>query len=269
MDTAFIGITCPTANIKFNMSSSQSVTLLANTYIEIVNDYNCIPILIPSNLEAYQLESISRLLNGLILSSGQDIDSNNYDEPSRVEYSSQVSGLGDLFKRSLITAPDIKRDESEIQLYHLAKSKGIPILGICRGMQLINVAEGGTLHQELTESSVDHYLGSDGWINYHDIQIVPGTLCHKLLGESSGVVSSIHHQAVKKLGSNLLISGYSPDGVIELIEHKEQGQFIIGVQGHIEKTRKNQPMFENIFKELFRIAKLQRIKKNANCRELT
>jgi putative glutamine amidotransferase len=122
-------------------------------------------------------------------------------------------------------------------------------------MQLINVAEGGTLFEELAESSISHYIDPDGWINYHSISIVPNTLSSKLLGVNSYFVSSIHHQGVEKIGNNLKISAFAEDGVIEIIEHEDEARFIIGFQGHVEKIRKNQSAYDSIFKAFFERSK--------------
>lgn len=263
MHKPLIGITTPTLNVSLNMSSSQSVTLIANTYLEIINDYDCIPILLPSLLSIEQINSLSSLLHGLLLTSGQDLAPSNYGAEGKVRYSHETRGIGNLFERPMNISPNLKRDETEILFYHLAKKRCIPILGICRGMQLINVAEGGSLHQELPESSVSHYLDPDGWINYHDINVLQDTLCAKLLGVHNAVVSSIHHQAIDEMGSQLRISGCASDGIIELIEHENPEQFIIGVQAHIEKTRKNQPIFENIFKAFFERAREYKLNNRA------
>ena len=256
MKKLFIGITAPNTNVSINMSASQSVTLIANSYINIVNDFNCVPVILPSYLNEKQIAAFVSILDALILTSGQDLSSDTYGVESKVAYSKECIGIGEAYKRPMLLAPDRKRDEVEIALYNAAKNKGIPILGICRGMQLINVAEGGTLFEELPESSVSHYIDPDGWINYHSIEIVQGTVCSKLLGVNNYFVSSIHHQGIDKIAQGLRISAFAEDGVIEVIEHEDKNRFIIGVQGHIEKTRKNQFAFENIYKAFFEKAKI-------------
>lgn len=264
MKKPFIGITAPNTNIAINMSSSQSVTLIANSYLNIVNDYNCVPVILPSFLTKEQINVFVSVLDGLILTSGQDLTSNLYSVENKVTYSKDFVGIGERYKRPMLLAPDRKRDEVEIAFYKAAKIKNIPILGICRGMQLINVAEGGTLFEELPESSISHYIDSDGWINYHSIKIVKGTLCSKLLEMNDYFVSSIHHQGIDKIGNGLRISAFAEDGVIEAIEHEDLHQFIVGFQGHIEKTRKNQSAFEKIYKGFFDKARIaQEIKYEA------
>lgn len=260
MRKPLIGITAPNTNVSINMSSSQNVTLIANSYLNIVNDFDAVPVILPSFLNEEQIQAFITILDGLILTSGQDLSSTTYGVRSKVIYSKKFTGIGEPYKRPMLLAPDPKRDEVEIALYKAAKNKGIPIIGVCRGMQLINVAEGGTLFEELAESAISHYIDPDGWINYHSISIVPNTLSSKLLGVSSYFVSSIHHQGVEKIGNNLKISAFAEDGVIEIIEHEDETRFIIGFQGHVEKIRKNQSAYDCIFKAFFERSKKHIVK---------
>lgn len=262
MKKPLIGITAPNTNVSINMSSSQNVTLIANSYLNIVNDFNAVPVILPSLLNEEQIQAFIAILDGLILTSGQDLSSITYGAESKVIYSKEFTGIGEPYKRPMLLAPDPKRDEVEIALYKAAKNKDIPIIGICRGMQLINVAEGGTLFEELPESSVSHYIDPDGWINYHSITIVPDTLSAKLLGVRNYFVSSIHHQGIVKVGNNLKVSAIAEDGVIEMIEHEDEDRFIIGFQGHVEKIRKNQSAYDNIFKEFFERSKKSALGRN-------
>lgn len=251
MKKIFIGVTALNSSISINMSRSQSVTLIANAYLDILNDYHCVPIILPSMCNEQQIMSYITVLDGLILTSGQDLSPDTYGIQGNVKYSNENMGIGDPYMRPIMLAPDKIRDTTEILFYKQAKEKGIPIIGICRGMQLINVAEGGTLYEEIPETTISHFVESDGWINYHSIDIVSETLCSRLLGMSKYFVSSIHHQCINKIGDELQVSAFSEDGVIEIIEHLDNNKFIIGIQGHIEKTRKNQKAFEIIFKEFF------------------
>src|SRR3990167_10745596 len=126
MRKPFIGITAPNTNISINMSASQSVTLVANSYLNIVNDFNCAPVILPSFLNEEQIAAFVSILDGLILTSGQDLSSDIYGVESKVMYSKEFTGIGERYKRPMLLAPDRKRDEVEIVLYNAAKSKGIP-----------------------------------------------------------------------------------------------------------------------------------------------
>jgi len=227
--------------------------MVLQNYINIISDYECIPLLIPQIDNNDLLSEVIDKLDGLLLIGGQDISPSFYGQDCKVIYSSK--NIGEPYLRNEILKPNQNRDQKEISLYKLAKSKQIPILGICRGMQLINVAEGGTLHQEIDMKKINHFVESDGWINYHSIEIVKESYIHKLLGCTDYFTSSVHHQAIDSLGDNLCISAIAQDGLIELIESKNESQFIIGIQGHPEQTRKNLNKYESIFKEFINRSK--------------
>lgn len=259
-----IGLTTENRLIATPFSSNKSVTLLGNKYLKLITDAHCIPVLLSTQGEISDAESIIDKLDGLILIGGQDVDASLYTSDVQINYSSSQTGLGEKYLRPLCFKSDIQQDLMEIQLYKMAKQKKIPILGICRGLQLINVAEGGTLHQEIPESSVNHFLDSDNWINYHSINIDKNSFAYHAIGVDSYFTSSLHHQAIDQLGTDLMCAAAAEDNIIELIENTDSGQFIIGVQGHIEQTRTNLYRYENILKSFFRkagTAKITEIKK--------
>ena len=122
--------------------------------------------------------------------------------------------------------PDPERDELELRLTREALAAGMPVLAICRGMQLLNVALGGTLHQDI---GTRHTLVPP---DMHRAGIAPGTRLHAILG--AGVeVNSRHHQAADALGKDLIISASAPDGTVEGLE-KPGDAFVLGVQWHPE-----------------------------------
>jgi putative glutamine amidotransferase len=161
------------------------------------------------------------LIDGLMLAGGADIDPAAYGQPAHAE----TVGL----------VPE--RDAFEIAVVRGAIARDLPVLGICRGMQLINVALGGTLHQHLPESHghLEHrrVLGSfDGADHYVDLG--PGTLAARAAGESHHLTKSHHHQGVDLLGDSLTVSGICAiDGLIEAIE-LTNASFVLGVQWHPE-----------------------------------
>ncbi len=161
------------------------------------------------------------LLDGLMLAGGADIDPSCYGEPRHSE--------------TLDIVPE--RDTFEIALTRAAIDRDLPLLGICRGMQLIDVACGGTLMQHLPERFGHHehrrvvgsFDGSD-----HDVRLVEGSLAARAAGETVHATKSHHHQAVDRLGEGLLVSGVSAlDDVIEAIELPGR-RFVLGVQWHPE-----------------------------------
>ncbi len=143
--------------------------------------------------------------------------------------------------------PILERDYFEIQLYSISKSLGKSILGICRGMQIINISEGGTLCQNI-DTYLEHSIRKDGWIPYHSIKIKKNTILHQLLDIEEYTVSSTHHQCIKKLGTNIVASAYSADGIVEAIELCSDKQKIIGFQGHIENMLTNYTEYNKIIK---------------------
>jgi putative glutamine amidotransferase len=127
---------------------------------------------------------------------------------------------------------DARVDEAEIALVRSATASELPVMGICRGLQVINVAFGGTLVQDLGPDSI-HQVHTDapGMID-HDVAIKPDTLLATALGAGSAAVRSGHHQAVQDLGAGMRATAEAADGVIEAIEH--QDHWILGVQWHPE-----------------------------------
>lgn len=137
---------------------------------------------------------------------------------------------------------DPERDAWEIAMYHQAKQAAVPILGICRGMQLINVAEGGTLHQDIADmSDLEHWEFARHTEHIHQVVIESS----RILTDGEYAVNSIHHQAVERLGAELVVTGTAADGMIELIEHHQLP--IIGTQWHPERL-----IDDTLSQELFR-----------------
>jgi putative glutamine amidotransferase len=160
-------------------------------------------------------------LDGLILQGGADIDPRVYgDEP------------GDL-----LGPIDSVRDRFELELLRGFAAAGKPVLGVCRGMQLINVAFNGTLHQDLEAAGAAQFPHRHAELydeHAHDIEIVDGGWLQSIYsGARSARVNSIHHQGVKRLGDGLKIEAWSTDGVIECVRHM-QSRFLLGVQWHPE-----------------------------------
>lgn len=193
---------------------------LPHAYLSAIQQAGGAPLLFPS-LDVH-LADPGRLLDrvdGLFLSGGRDIDAELYgnephpsnDEPLRL------------------------RDELEIALTHVARERAMPIFGACRGMQLLNVALGGTLEQHLGDR-VDLAPHRDvyGVHTAHPVSIAPGSLLRSITHDEEFEISSHHHQAVDRLGQGLVAAATAPDGVIEAIESTD-GAFCLGVQWHPEE----------------------------------
>jgi putative glutamine amidotransferase len=155
---------------------------------------------------------------GLVLMGGTDVDPGLYGESREPE----------------TNEPDRERDDFELALIGRAAEAGLPVLAICRGMQILNVFHGGTLIQHLSHSERHRPEVSDRSAPVHDVAIRPGTLLAEIAGTSKWQVNSRHHQAVKALGDNLRISAVdSEDGTVEAIERPDK-PFVLGIQWHPE-----------------------------------
>ena len=182
--------------------------------------------------------------DGLILSGGEDVDPSHYGaKPS--QHLKEV---------------DPRRDALELALFAAAKERHLPILAICRGLQLVNVALGGTLWQDLPsecESQLNHDVGDQWDIRSHSIALGPDTQLHDTLRCETLVVNSFHHQAIRDLASGLAVSAEAEDGIIEAVEHYDNG-WLLGVQWHPESFwRESDPPDAALFRALVRRAAKQ------------
>lgn len=180
-----------------------------------------IPVFLPLDLDP--ADAIEKL-DGLLLTGGNDIDPKLYG--ATVESHTHV--------------PEPRRDEYELSLLTHAAARAMPALGICRGLQLLNVHAGGTLHQHVPEHA---YTDEPGSVEQHVVSIEPGSVLAGLYGETHPV-NSLHHQSLDRLGSTLRVTASTVDGGIEGVEHTELP--IVAVQWHPEMmaTAATDPIFQ-------------------------
>ena len=200
----------------------QVAALVPLSYIEAVQRAGGVAVILPPDAHiSSDAEQLLDLLDGLMLAGGADIDPATYGEPPHPQ--------------TIDTVP--ARDQFEVALTRAAIARDLPVLGICRGMQLINVARGGTLLQHLPEhvGHEDHrrVIGSfDG--SDHDVELQAGSLAASAAGEIAHVTKSHHHQAVDRIGEELAVTGHSTlDQLPEAIELEDR-RFVLGVQWHPE-----------------------------------
>lgn len=194
-----------------------------------------IPVILPwvgdAGLVRHQLQAVQ----GLLLIGGYDVDPLLYNaEPS--------PKLGPVFP---------ERDAYEIMTVKQARLMGKPVLGICRGIQVINVAYGGTLWQDLSqrgEPELQHYQDCQKDVPGHSVQIAPETILAEILGQTDLRTNSYHHQAVRDPAPGFSVSAWAKDGVIEAIEMRGAG--ILGVQWHPEMMARRFPDMLRIFRWL-------------------
>ena len=189
-------------------------------YAEAVTEAGGLPLFVP-NVNPELAEAYLAAADGLLLSGGADADPRHFGQQPHPQL-----GL-----------VDESRDAFEFALYQAAKAKGMPVLGICRGLQMINVAEGGSLHQHLPAlpTTMQHdQRNADGTL-FHEVALEPDSRLATGLGRRHLRVNSYHHQAIDRLGQGLRAVGGAADGVIEAAEGTGE-PFILGVQWHPEMS---------------------------------
>jgi putative glutamine amidotransferase len=192
---------------------------LGLTYLRAIEASGGLPVVMPP-LELEAIEPLLDRLSGVCLSGGPDLDPETYEERPHPE-------LGPV---------EPQLDRFEIALARQADARGLPILAICRGMQALNVARGGSLHQHLPDRpgvTIDHRQREPGDRAVHDVTVAPGSRLARLMSCREASVNSFHHQAVHRLGNGLRAVAWSPDGVIEGVEAPAR-DFAVGVQWHAE-----------------------------------
>jgi putative glutamine amidotransferase len=221
MSRPVIGICTALEQARWSVWDQQAM-LLPRSYVDAVQRAGGLAVMLPPDPALVQEpEQALELLDGLMLAGGADIDPGSYGQQAHAKTGGTVP----------------ERDESEIALVRAAIERDMPVLGICRGMQLINVARGGTLLQHLPERFGHHehrpVLGSFDGAD-HDVQVRDGTLAMRVIGEAEHATKSHHHQGVDRLGEGLQVSGVSAlDGLPEAIE-LPNARFVLGVQWHPE-----------------------------------
>lgn len=208
-----IGISCA------YREDDESYYSLRTGYVEAVEAAGGLPLLIPCTPDP-DGEAYARALDGLLLAGGGDIDPVWYGEEP-------IQGLGRV---------DPVADRCEIELCRRFLEDGRPVFGICRGLQVLNVAAGGDLFQDLRAqlgARMQHRQRAPRHHASHTVELIAGSLPARLIGREEIRVNSFHHQAVRTLGEGLRAAGYARDGVIEAIEGKGAA-FVLGVQWHPE-----------------------------------
>jgi putative glutamine amidotransferase len=176
-----------------------------------------LPVLDPADAEA-ALDGVA----GLVLTGGEDVNPARYGAAPHAE-------LGDVHDG---------RDAFETALVHAARARGLPTLAICRGVQILNVALGGTLIQDLPSEWKGDVVHDGDWARtarVHEVTVAPGSRLETSLGTTHPVVNSMHHQAVRSVAPSLVAVAHAPDGVVEGVEWPGDDWWMVGVQWHPEE----------------------------------
>jgi len=189
-------------------------------YTEGVEEASGLPVLLPNSEDPSLAASYVDRIDGLLLTGGDDVHPALFGETPNPK----------------IDLVDERRDRFEIALLRAARERGMPVFGICRGIQLMNVALGGDLYQDLPsqrESAIGHAQKTLREGPWHEIEVRPGTRLAEVLGETRTAVNSYHHQACRGVAPGLLVTATTPDGVIEAVEDPAH-PFFLAVQWHPE-----------------------------------
>lgn len=212
-------------------------------YLDSVQQVGAVPLIVPP-MALGTIETVLDTVDALCLSGGPDLDPSTYGQPPHEK-------LG---------PTELATDRFELALSRAADARGMPILAICRGMQVLNVARGGTLHQHIPdvfgEETTSHRQEALGHHTSHEVEVEPGTLLADVVGGGRVDVNSFHHQSVENLGSGLRVSARSPEGIVEAIEAVDR-DFVVGVQWHAESLT-NRDEHEALFQGLVDAARRAR-----------
>ncbi len=215
---------------------------LPQEYVDSVKRAGGVPLLIPPN--GVDEEALLSIMDGIIMTGGTDV--------------SPVHYRGDINNGKILN-PDPERDTTEISLIRRAITrKDIPVLCICRGMQILNVALGGTLYPHIPDiRETDIHRESDaGWI-IHECIVQPGSQLAHIMGANRVNTFSGHHQAVDKVAEGLEVTAEAPDGIVEALTVRDH-PWLIGVQWHPEKSTASDPTQQRLFDELVKVAETQK-----------
>jgi putative glutamine amidotransferase len=206
--------------------------VLGMRYLEAVEAAGGVPIVVPPMGPAAVATLIDGV-SGLCLSGGPDIDPSAYGAEPHPQ-------LG---------PTELRLDRFELDVIRQADARGLPILAICRGAQMFNVARGGTLHQhvpDVARDGIDHRQSEPGDQTTHPVRVAPGSMLASILGKHEIDVNSFHHQAVDVLGRGLRPCAWAPDGLLEGFEAVDR-RFAVAVQWHAESLA-DHPGHERLFR---------------------
>ena len=227
----------PVIGITASHDTEHDKLFINSVYLRAIRNAGGIPMIFPMEVMENDLRDLVTLTDGVLFTGGDDIHPFLYGEETDA-------------KCGNVSQP---RDSMEMALVPLVMEFGKPIFGICRGIQILNTAMGGTLYQDIpsqfkSELSIAHRQPFAYKVPSHTVDITPGTLLSRILGEehASIAVNSMHHQAIKDVAPGLEVCGYAPDKMIEAV-YAPDYPFLLGVQWHPEHLTTSQPDAAKLF----------------------
>jgi len=225
----------PTGREKSQRFFGLPLYIMNQTYVRTLENLGALPVLIPLQMSEATLRGIFERLDGILLPGGEDIDPGHYGEERHPQLGST----------------DQERDRTELLLARWAIEEGLPLLGVCRGAQVINVVCGGTLYQDLTSQMPElqkHDYFPPTFERFrisHQVAIEPDSRLARSLGHVHEV-NSMHHQGIRRLGAGLRAVAVSEDGLTEAVEVPSL-PFVVGVQWHPEELAKTDQHSAGLF----------------------
>jgi putative glutamine amidotransferase len=227
----------PLAMVSLKPNSLAPLHFIRETYLRKLIKYGINPVLVSPILTPEMVDELYSQCDGAMFMGGFDFEAKHYGEIPHPKNDK----------------PDTLRDELELYLMKKILNDKKPFFGICRGMQALNIVQGGNLIQHIVDLNLDENHGDMDGASYedlrtprlHTVNIEPNTKAYKLLGTDKIETNSMHHQAVKNLGRDLIAVGKTNGGIIEIIEHADPNYFCFGVQWHPEAME--DPIIEKFF----------------------
>ena len=222
--------------IGITTSMSDSFIRMRRNYFDAIVEAGGIPVFMPHTGGKEDAEKFLAFCDGVLFAGGDDVDPKHYGEEIAFD--------------NVETTP--LRDDFELALAEILKKDNRPILGICRGEQILNVAFGGSLYQHID----GHRQEEKGAINERAATVMDGTLLRELAGGSEILTNTFHHQAVKAVAPGFIVAARAADGTVEAIEPEDRSsRFFLAVQWHPEFFYKTDKCANNIFKAFIEAAK--------------
>lgn len=223
---AVVGISC-------KHEADEERVLLSEGYFRAIEAAGGVPLILPPLTSAAAISRCAALVDGLLLSGGPDLDPAYFNEEPR--------GTG-------VISP--VRDHFELALLAEVIRLGKPVLGICRGMQVLNVFAGGDLYQDIPSQypeALKHMQQAPAWYGTHKVRLAPGSVLARLYGCTELRVNTFHHQAVRQVAPGFRVAAWAEDGLVEAIESAGPA-FVVGVQWHPETMWEKDDRQARLFK---------------------